>query len=319
MFDEVFDAETLAREERRKRPVGPPLVHTEQELADACERVRAETDAEAYARGKAEGIALVADAAEVQSARAIEAIARTLPKVATLQHQIAREARKDATALALLVGRKLAGALLARWPAAEVEAMIEETLTQLATVGETMRVAVRVPPPLAEEVEARVAAVRARTPEAAEIAVLADDTLAGSECRMEWRDGGAERDPQSVERAATEAVQRFVELVDDLPEFHGDETVADEGPADGSSHVDAAVERLAAGMDAEEGAAPEPDIAVSASEPTDASAAEDSLDAGEGAGASDAEPEQEPEGAADADQEVASGAPKPAPPGEQAE
>src|SRR5262245_22553965 len=93
-FDNVFDAETIAREERRKKPVGPPLVHTEQALVDAVNRVRDETRTRAFAEGRHTGVAEVREAIDVHIARAQEAIARALPMLAEIPQQLALEARK---------------------------------------------------------------------------------------------------------------------------------------------------------------------------------------------------------------------------------
>lgn len=244
-FDTVFDAETIAREERRKKPVGPPLVHTEQALVDAVNRVREETRTQAFAEGRHTGVAEVREAIDVHIARAEEAIARTLPLLADIPQQLALEARKEAVQLGMLVGRKLAGALLARLPQVEVQAMIEKTLVELGQVSKNAQVNVRVPQPLAEPIAAAMRGILQRNALPMKVTVAADPALSGSAVRVEWPEGGADRDPAALEAEVVAAAERYMTLLDDLPEYKGRRDQTDPGVPTGTTDVSKAVEGVA--------------------------------------------------------------------------
>lgn len=242
MFDTVFDAETIAREEKRNRPVGPPLVHTEQALVEAVNRVREETRTRAFAEGRQTGVAEVREAIDVHIARAEEAIARTLPLLADVPQQLALTARKEAVQLGLLIGRKLAGALLAKLPAAEVEAMIEKTLAEIGQVAKNAQIVVRVAPALGEPIANAVRGILARHALAMKVNVVGDPAITGSACRIEWPEGGAERDPAALDAEVTTAVDRYLSLLNSLPEYQGTRMVNDPGLKPGTRDVSVAVQ-----------------------------------------------------------------------------
>ena len=108
LFDTIFDEETQVREEKKKVPEGPPLVHTEQALIEAVEQMRQTTQESAFAEGRDAGIGAVRDATETNATKALEAISVALSALLELRQSIIREAHKKATALALQIGTKLA-------------------------------------------------------------------------------------------------------------------------------------------------------------------------------------------------------------------
>ncbi len=230
LFDTVFDADTLRREERRKQPVGPPLVHTEEALVEAVNRVREETHRQAFAEGRRAGVAEVREAIDVHIGRAQEAIGRTLPLLANMRAQLALDARKEAVQLGYQIARKLAGALLDRVPTTDVVAMLDRTVSELAEMAKDAQVTIRVAPPLVDAVAKASQEVVQRTGAGIRATVVGDPTLKGSACRIEWPEGGADRDPKQLEADIAHAVDRYLLLLSDLPEFQGVRMAEDPSP-----------------------------------------------------------------------------------------
>jgi flagellar assembly protein FliH len=247
LFDTVFDMETMRREERRKKPVGPPLVHTEQALVDAVNRVREETYREAFAEGRRAGVAEVRESIDVHIGRAQEAIARTLPLLANMRAQIALDARREAVELGHLIARKLAGALLERLPAADVAAMIDRTVADLAEMTKDAQVTIRVAPPLVDAITKAASDVVQRAGSGIRATVVGDPSLQGSACRVEWPEGGSDRDPSLVQAEIGRAVERYLLLLNDLPEFQGVRAAAD--PSPNAPDLKTAVDGIAAAAD----------------------------------------------------------------------
>ena len=166
--------------------------------------------AEAYEQGAAVGEERARDAAGQAIAAVLDRIAGELPGLAARFDGIREDARKDAAALAFKIASKLAGELVARQPLAEVEAMIVDALSELSEQGDVPRIAVRVAEDLVDGLGAHVDGLAARAGFSGQIVLLADREMHGSNCRVEWADGGAERDVAALERVIEAAVSRFV-------------------------------------------------------------------------------------------------------------
>jgi flagellar assembly protein FliH len=222
MFDTSF-GEPESAEPMAPRAT-PERNFSEEELAAACEQARAEGLAAGLeqSRGEVEGIV----------AAALGEVAR---RMASAQ-EAAQGLRKDATQMALVIARKLAGALMAREPMAEIEAFVSDCL---ADAVDEPRVVIRVNEALLAHMAARVDALSAGSGFAGQIVVLAEDSLSGTDCRVEWADGGAERDEAQLASQIEAAVARYLRLgvatkeasdpSDGLPTSDGDPSIAPEG------------------------------------------------------------------------------------------
>ncbi len=242
-FDTVFDAETIARENRRRQPVGPPLIYTEQDFTVAVERARREGRATGFAEGRAAGIGEIREVIDVHAAKALEAIARTLPKLEETHRRLALDLRKEATGLALVIARALSHELLKRQPEVEVAAMAMGALATLSELAEQPRTVIKVAPAVLDAVRTLLAKEIAGRP-GMKVQLASDPALSGTACRVEWPEGGAERDPAQIERQAAQAVERYLAVLNDLPEFHGPAGATDEGPGQGPD-VQAAINQVA--------------------------------------------------------------------------
>ena len=288
LFDTIFDEEIQVREEKKKEPEGPPLVHTEQALIDAVEQVRQETQETAFAEGRDAGIGAVRDAADSHATEALEAMAAALPALMELRQSIVREAHKNATALALQIGAKLADAVLRQHPADQVTKMIADALAEIGG-GVDQRILIRVNPDLLGALEPRMEAMRQRTAATGELTLIPDETLQGSACRVEWPEGGADRDPAKVAAEIEAALHRYLALVEDLPEYQGENFVLGQAPGVGEPGLASALDALATPPSEEPaGLAPAPD-----QEPESEPGPEPDPELG-GPGADDATPDDTP-------------------------
>jgi flagellar assembly protein FliH len=229
LFDTIFDEETQVREEKKKEPEGPPLVHTEQAMIDAVEQMRQTTQESAFAEGRDAGIGEVRDAKDIHATKALEAISAALPALLELRQSIIREAHKNATALALQIGTKLADEVLRTHPVDQVTKMISDALGEIGG-GLDQRILVRVNPELMDALSPHMDDLRQRSGSTGEIVLIAAESLDGSACRVEWPEGGADRDPAEVASEIEAAVHRYLNLIEDLPEFQGEGSVMSQAP-----------------------------------------------------------------------------------------
>jgi flagellar assembly protein FliH len=142
---------------------------------------------EAFAQAKAD--------AEVQAAAArtaaLGAVAQGVARLFGELDARTTAMRRQSAALALQVGRKLAETALTAFPLKEVEALLADCLHK---VHSEPRIVVRTSTACAESLRAEVDALCAEHGYTGRLIVVAEPLLSGADCRIEWADGGIERD-----------------------------------------------------------------------------------------------------------------------------
>jgi flagellar assembly protein FliH len=162
---------------------------------------------EAEAAGYRKGFAAAKAEAEQRAAVALERIAALLN---TLQSGLAAvEARleTEAVEVAVAVARKLAPALAAREPLAEMSALATDCFRHLVA---SPHVVVRVNDALHQPARDRLDEIIRRQGIESRLVVLAEPDIAPGDCRIEWADGGIVRDSAATAAAIEEAVARYI-------------------------------------------------------------------------------------------------------------
>jgi flagellar assembly protein FliH len=198
LFDTDFDAGT----DPAARPAG---------RHDTRRYTGAELEA-AKAAAHAEGVAAGRALAEQEIGRRI---ADVLGIVSGRLGEVMDEAQKhhgsqtrEAVTAATEIVRRLLPALGKREAMSEIEALIADCLSR---VHDEPRLVVRVADALLDEVRKRIDQLSGAAGFAGRIILLADDTLKPGDARVEWADGGADRDTAALWREIEGAIQRFVE------------------------------------------------------------------------------------------------------------
>ena len=113
----------------------------------------------------------------------------------------------EAVEVAVAVARKLAPALVAREPFAEISALASDCFRQLIA---SPHIAVRVNDALYATAKQKLDDIaRARSFEG-RLVVLAEPDIALGDCRIEWADGGINRDSAAADAAIGSAVDGYV-------------------------------------------------------------------------------------------------------------
>jgi flagellar assembly protein FliH len=192
LFDHDFAAAAQVK------PAIPLALH-EANIADA--------DAAGYRRGHAAAKAEILAEAEQRTAAALERIAAALEGLMRGLSGVEALLETEAVDVAVAVGKKLAAALIEREPLAEISALAMDCFRHLVTAP---HVVVRVNDaqhasvgkPIEEMVRARGLA--------SHLVVLAEPDIQTGDCRIEWADGGINRDRSATEAVIDEAVSRYV-------------------------------------------------------------------------------------------------------------
>lgn len=233
-FDESFDvdahpghgyAPSYGRaEERAEPPPPPPPTYTEEDLGaareagfrDGISTGHAAGREQGYAEGRAAGQAEGAEAARAEleaseasmAAHALDRIARGVGALLAA-HEAAAAARSDLPVhIALAIVRKLMPEFSRRHGLAEIEGLVRNCLTELM---DEPRLVVRVSADLIEAVRGQVNETIAASGFDTKLVVVADPELGPGDCRVEWAEGGAERDIARLLADVEQCAERLLE------------------------------------------------------------------------------------------------------------
>jgi flagellar assembly protein FliH len=171
------------------------------------ERRRADAESVAYRNGFAAGEAKAQEDAAARIAAALGRIAVGMDAIERALTGIAARLESEAVEVAVAVAGKLAPELIAREPFAEISALATDCFCHLV---KTPHVTARVAPALRDTVREKLDEIaRARGFEG-RLMVLADESVAAGDCRIEWAEGGVTRDTAAARAMIDDAVARYV-------------------------------------------------------------------------------------------------------------
>lgn len=199
-------AETAAVVEAPPPPPPPPEpTFSEAELEAARSA--------AHAKGLKEGIARGRSEAQAQIESQIVATLTTLiNQVAVLKAELTMDRAAilgEAASLALAMTRKMLPEFTRRGALTEVQAVIERCLVDLRREP---RLSARVPLALLPELDAKIASLAAGKGFEGRLALVGDESLTGASCRIEWSDGGLERQGDAIWHQISAALDRCLTL-----------------------------------------------------------------------------------------------------------
>jgi flagellar assembly protein FliH len=198
MFETRFDNVAERNGARTRQAPKPPVTMTEEQVTAVRE--------ESFAAGRAEGAAEAKGAAETLAAQSLARIEEQLRETAAQIATAVDGIKRDAVAAAITTVRKLVPRLSKDGDLADIEAVVSSCL---GAVLEEPRVVVRVHDSLLDPVKERIAEVAAKAGYDGKIVLVADDNFSPGDCRVEWADGGAERDTGWMWKQIDGVVERF--------------------------------------------------------------------------------------------------------------
>ncbi len=171
------------------------------------ERRRKDAEATAYRNGFAAAQAQVIGDAEKRMAAAMTQIGEILERLGRGLDGVEARLEVEAVQVAVAVARKLSPALIDAQPSAEIEALASECFRQLVA---TPHITIRINDALFAQAQEKLEALaRARGFEG-RMVITADPALGTGDCRVEWADGGINRDRAATEALIADVVNRYV-------------------------------------------------------------------------------------------------------------
>jgi flagellar assembly protein FliH len=186
-------------------PEPPPPTFTEEELSFARNA--------AYEEGRQAGHAEAREQSERMTATALTALSDQIQRLFQQQETANDENARAAVRVAQVVLKKVLPAAFDAHGFEEVTRVVEEVVGHIL---DEPRIIVRVAEPLVEMVRERLEAACQSHGFEGRVVVQADPRLHAGDCRVEWTDGGAERDQArllqdidaTIERALAPAERR---------------------------------------------------------------------------------------------------------------
>ncbi len=210
MFDLDFDHPTPAEPRATEAEVEPeapeepepppPPTFTEEELAIARDS--------AYAEGRDSGRAEAMETLEQATAAALTAITGHMDALFRRQEEANDANARNAVRVAMAVLRKILPAACEKHAFDEVAKVIEEVVGHIL---DEPRIIVRLAAALVDPVRDRLEAVAQAHGFEGRVVVQADPRLAAGDCRVEWTDGGAERDQARLMQEIEAVVARALD------------------------------------------------------------------------------------------------------------
>ncbi len=192
-------------------PVLPPEPSfSEAELAAACAEAQQQGEQIGHQRGLIEGQQRL----EAQIAAALSTISAQLTAAVRVATEAPVDTLSSATDLAMAIVRKLHPALAARRGLEEIEAALAGCLEQLKSEP---RLVAYVPNALLDVMNERIGPISAARGFDGRIVLIGDEALGDSDCRIEWADGGLERDTNRIWLEVQAALDRCRSVGGDVP------------------------------------------------------------------------------------------------------
>jgi flagellar assembly protein FliH len=206
LFDRSFDAPEAPRSGWRPSNVPPPPPPEPTFPRSEVEAIKAA----ALAQGREAGLVEAAQAAEQRTSTALAAIADKMTALMASEQQSAAAAERRAIETLRAIVQKVVPTLCRAAPLGEIEALVASAMRDAL---DEPRLVLRVADPLFEAVQEKLAAIVKATSFAGKVVLLGDDTLGPVDARVEWAEGGAERDTARLLRDIDAALSRAVEAI----------------------------------------------------------------------------------------------------------
>ena len=163
---------------------------------------------DAYADGKEEGYRDALQSLEKNCETILEGINSTLTSLFSRHEEQVVAMEKNATALVLAITQKLAPALVAEKPIKEIEQLVQECLRNNPLEP---RMVIRVDEQMLPLLKTKIDSLQTANDYNGEIVLISDTMTNISDCKVEWVDGGAERDFEGLMKSIEETVQVFID------------------------------------------------------------------------------------------------------------
>ncbi len=184
-----------------RKPIEPVITVAEHQVK------LAETETAALQRGYAQGQHDAQVEVDRRIAATLDAIGQNIAAASAALAAIEARLECEAVEVAVAVARKLAPTLIAREPFAEISALASDCFHQLIAAP---HIVVRVNDAVYATAKEKLEEIARACTFEGRLVVLAEPDIAAGDCRVEWADGGINRDIAGAEAVIGEAVDGYI-------------------------------------------------------------------------------------------------------------
>lgn len=186
---------------------GGDIRDPQEEAIEALQRQVIAARDEGYKNGYDTGYANAINGLEAKIAERLEAVLTACTALGAQRKQLEETLEAEVAQIAYSIATRFAPALMDAHPLAEIESLVAECLDGCRREP---RVVIRVHSSLLDAINDRIESLKLAGGFAGQVVLIDDPDLGPHDCRVEWPDGGAERDMMQLEKQIGDAVQRFV-------------------------------------------------------------------------------------------------------------
>ena len=158
-----------------------------------------------FARARQEGMKAGQVRATETVAAAVIELCGIVSQTMTVAGKEVESLREEAAKLALVAATKLAPVAIANLPQGDVEAALREALHQ--AISEP-RIVLRATPKVIDAIKPKLEEIAQEQGYEGRIVATSEPGISGSDCRIEWRGGGAERSLAALEQSIGDVIER---------------------------------------------------------------------------------------------------------------
>lgn len=159
---------------------------------------------EAYNEGKRDA----GEGIEKQCEFLLDSLVRSLETLTANHEEQVALMHKETAKLAHAITAKLAPALVSNTPLAEIELLVDQCLKNSPLEP---RLVIRVDENMLPHLEMKIEQMKEKAGYSGQVVLIAEEVSHIGDCRVEWADGGAERDFDGLMKTIDRTIQLFLE------------------------------------------------------------------------------------------------------------
>lgn len=162
---------------------------------------------EGFAAGKDAGAKETRGAIEEEVNQTLDKVSQQLTELFQAQAEALERQSREAVETAVTVVRRLFPAWASKHGLSEIESIVGECLERLR---EEPRIVIRVADQLLDQIQSRIGGLATRCGFDGKIVYLSQEGLSSGDVRVEWANGGAERDSNRLWREIDDVIGRVI-------------------------------------------------------------------------------------------------------------
>ncbi len=181
-------------------------VFTKKDLDDAIQKAKTEGYQQGFQEGRDNAWKEAVSSIEKQNSDTLSLINVSLKEILDRTEETARTAYSTALNTAIAVCKKIAPALSEKNALTEIEFLIRKNFHFLK---DEPKISIRITPALADKIKPALSGLIKKESYGGKIAIIRDESIRPGDCRIEWKNGGLQRNIQDILSQSEELIHSY--------------------------------------------------------------------------------------------------------------